>query len=148
MVGVISIALNRRAIIIRLVSFPCRARLVLCYILIKMREYMELGTFIKETLIQISNGVKEANDDLAPSRKKEDGTELPRLFLLSPGKSQEQGNGIHFDVAVTTQNINEGQGGAKLKLVVLEAELGGKLMSSIEAVSRIQFSINVNQWHG
>ena len=109
---------------------------------------MELDAFIKETLVQISNGIKEANEHLAPSRKKEDGTELPKLFLLSPGKKQEMGSGVHFDVAVTTQTIDEGQGGAKVRLAVFEADLGGKLKSSEQAVSRIHFSVNVDQWHG
>lgn len=74
---------------------------------------MELEDFIKETLIQISNGIHNAREDLKPSRAKEDGSELPKLFLLSPGKKQEQGNGIHFDVAITTKTTDEGAGGAK-----------------------------------
>ncbi|MCF6255270.1 MAG: hypothetical protein L3J98_04860 [Gammaproteobacteria bacterium] len=109
---------------------------------------MELEIFIKETLVQVSNGIKSANEDLAPERKKEDGTNLPKLFLLSPGKNQDLGSGIHFDVAVTTKTNDEGGGGAKVKLAIFEADLGGKLKSSGQAVSRIQFSINVNQWHG
>ncbi len=109
---------------------------------------MELETFIKETLVQISKGIKSANDELAPSRKKDDGTDLPKLFLLSPGKKQDLGSGVHFDVAITTKTNDEGSGGAKVKLAIFEADLGGKLKSSEQAVSRIQFSINVNQWHG
>ena len=109
---------------------------------------MELEDFIKETLVQISNGIQNANEKLKPSRVKEDGSELPKLFLLSPGTKQEQGHGIHFDVAITTQTTDEGKGGVKVKLAVFEADLGGKLQSSDQTVSRIQFSVNVNQWHG
>lgn len=109
---------------------------------------MELDAFIKETLVQISNGIQSANAELAPQRKKNDGTDLPKLYLLSPGQIQEQGNGVHFDVAITTRTEDEGKGSAKVKLAVVEAELGGKLKASEQAVSRIQFSINVNQWHG
>ena len=109
---------------------------------------MELDAFIKETLVQISNGIQSANEQLSPSRVKEDGTELPKLFLLSPGRKQEQGNGVHFDVAITTQTVDEGKGGAKVKLAVFEADLSGKLKSSDQTVSRIQFSVNVAQWHG
>ena len=109
---------------------------------------MELDAFIKETLVQISNGIKDANDQLAPSRKKEDGTDLPKLFSLSPGKKQDLGSGVHLDIAITTQTVDEGKGGAKVRLAVFEADLGGKLKSSEQAVSRIQFTVNVNQWHG
>jgi hypothetical protein len=109
---------------------------------------MELEDFIKETLVQISNGIQNANEKLKPLRVKEDGSELPKLFLLSPGRKQEQGNGVHFDVAITTKTTDEGQAGAKVRLTVFEADLGGKLQSSDQTVSRIQFSVNVNQWHG
>jgi len=109
---------------------------------------MELEDFIKETLIQISNGIQNANEELKPSRVKDDGSELQKLFLLSPGGKQEQGNGIHFDVAITTKTTDEGKAGVKVKLAVLEADLGGKLQSTDQTVSRIQFSVNVNQWHG
>lgn len=109
---------------------------------------MELDAFIKESLIQISNGIQSANEALAPSRKKEDGTYLPKPYLLSPGRKQEQGNGIHFDIAITSRIEDEGKGGIKIKLAVVEADLGGKIKASEQAVSRIQFSVTVAQWQG
>lgn len=109
---------------------------------------MDLESFIKETLVQISKGVSAANEQLTPERKKEDGKELPKLFLLPPGSKKEQGHGVHFDVAITTQSAEGRSGGAKVRLAVVDAELGGKLGSSHESVSRIQFSVNINQWHG
>ncbi|EHA1127954.1 MULTISPECIES: hypothetical protein [Vibrio] len=109
---------------------------------------MELDAFIKETLVQISNGIQQANEELEPKRKSEDGTDLPKLYLLSPGRNQEQGNGVHFDVAVTSSAEDAGNGGVKVKLAVVQADLGGKIKTSETSVSRIQFSVNVNQWHG
>jgi hypothetical protein len=109
---------------------------------------MDLESFIKETLVQISKGVSSANDALSDERKNEDGSELPKLFLLPAGTAKEQSHGVHFDVAITTQSRDEGSGGVKFKLAVVDADLGGKLSSSQEAVSRVQFSITVNQWHG
>lgn len=109
---------------------------------------MDLDSFIKETLIQIAKGIKAANEELADDRKKPDGSDPPKLFLLSPGNKQEQGNGVHFDVAVTSEKAGEGKGGAKFKLAVVEAELGGGNKTSEQTVSRIKFSVNVNQWHG
>lgn len=109
---------------------------------------MDLENFIKETLVQISKGVSSANDELAPERKKGDGTDLPKLFLLPPGSKQDQGHGVHFDVAITTKASDEGGGGFKVRLAVVDANLGGKLTSALESVSRVQFSVNINQWHG
>lgn len=109
---------------------------------------MELDIFLKEALVQISRGIQIANEELSPTRKKPDGTELPKLYLLAPGTKQEQGHGIHFDVAITSSTTDEGNGGVKVKLAVVEVDIGGKLKSSEKAVSRIQFSVNVNQWHG
>ena len=109
---------------------------------------MDLESFIKEALVQISNGVEQANEDLKPKRVKKDGAELPKLFLLAPGVKKEHGHGVHFDVAVTTHSIDEGKGGVKFKLAIAEANLGGKIKSSEKAISRVQFSVNINQWHG
>lgn len=109
---------------------------------------MDLENFIKETLVQISKGVSSANDALSESRKNADGSALPKLFLLPAGTEKEQNHGVHFDVAITTQSKDEGGGGIKFKLAVVDADLGGKLSSSQEAVSRVQFSVTVNQWHG
>lgn len=110
---------------------------------------MDLENFIKETLVQISKGVSLANDELSPLRKKEDGTDLPKLFLLPPGTRQEQGHGIHFDVAITTKASDDGGGGGiKVRLAVVDASFDGKLSSAFESISRIQFSVNINQWHG
>ena len=71
-----------------------------------------------------------------------------RSYFYSLQEKARDGSGVHFDVAVTTQTIDEGQGGAKVRLAVFEADLGGKLKSSEQAVSRIHFSVNVDQWHG
>lgn len=109
---------------------------------------MELDTFIEETLLQISKGIQSANEQLAPTRKKADGTDLPKLYLLAAGRKSEQGSGIHFDVAITSRTEGEGKSGGKIKLAVVEADLGGKIKQTAQAISRIQFSVTVNQWLG
>jgi len=109
---------------------------------------MDLNEFIKDTLVQISRGIESANNDLGSERKKPDGSDLPKLFLLSPGQNKEQGEGVHFDVAVTSKSDKSGKGGAKFKLSVIEADIGGDIASSHQSVSRVSFSVNVNQWHG
>jgi hypothetical protein len=109
---------------------------------------VELDSFIKETLTQISRGVRLANEELDKDRKSLDGKELPKIFLLRPGSQQERGAGVAFDVAVTTHTEDSGNGGARVKLAVVEANIGGKISTSQQNVSRIQFAINVVQWHG
>jgi len=88
-----------------------------------------------------------ANEELSPERQKDDGSQLPKLFVLMPG-GQDAYKGVLFDVAITTQTDNTSSGGGKVKLAVFEADLGGKEVTTNINVSRIHFSVNVNQWHG
>ncbi|MDP3636721.1 MAG: hypothetical protein Q8R51_05005 [Azonexus sp.] len=109
---------------------------------------MELDIFIKETLIQIARGIQSANETLATAQKIDGAPENSKLYMLSPGHKHDQGNGIHFDVAITSNIEDEGKGSTKVKLAVVEIDLSGKLSTSEQAISRIQFSVTVNQWHG
>lgn len=109
---------------------------------------MDLDSFITETLVEISKGIRGANDILMPKLEEQTEKKLPKLFSLSPGHRGDEGNGIHFDVAVTTQTTDEGEGGVKIKLAVVEADLSGKAQTTQQAVSRIQFSVDVGLWHG
>lgn len=107
---------------------------------------MELQEFITETLLEISSGVREANNKRLGENA--NSPEAPRAFFLRPGSKSENGTGIEFDVAVTTKKSGKGKAGAKLKLSVVEAELGGGGEISKESVSRIKFTITVGQWVG
>jgi len=107
---------------------------------------MELQEFVTETLLEISNGVHEANNIRLGEKAKD--PNASRTFFLRPGSKSENGAGIEFDVAVTTKKAGEGKAGAKLKLSVVEAELGGGGGASKESVSRIRFTVNVGQWVG
>lgn len=107
---------------------------------------MELQEFITETLLEISNGIRDANN--ARLGDKADDKNVPRAFFLRPGSKSENGAGIEFDVAVATKKSGNGKAGAKLKLSVVEAELGGEGSASKESISRIKFTVNVGQWVG
>jgi hypothetical protein len=108
---------------------------------------MDLDEFIKETLVQIARGVTMANAELEPERVKENGKTLPKLFLLQPGGGRQEA-GVAFDIAVTTHKDTSAKGGSKVRLAVFEADLSGKGGITKTDVSKIQFSININQWHG
>jgi len=105
---------------------------------------MDLDQFIEETLLEISGGLKNANAQLKSSEK----PDAPNTFLLRPGSQNDRGAGIEFDVAVTTRLEGGGKANAKVRLAVVEAELGGKGGVSNERVSRIKFTICVGQWVG
>jgi hypothetical protein len=106
---------------------------------------VDLEKFIEETLLEISGGLKNANAHLKEASAKPD---APNTFFLRPGSQTERGAGIEFDVAVTTRIDGGGTANAKLRLAVVEADLGGKGGASNERVSRIKFTVCVGQWVG
>jgi hypothetical protein len=106
---------------------------------------MNLDKFVSETLLEISQGIRDANAQLNANKEKHDS---PNVFFLKPGGRQELGTGLEFDVAVTTRTEGKGQAGAKIKLAVVEAELGGGSGATKEQVSRIKFTVYVGQWVG
>lgn len=98
---------------------------------------MNLDDFISETLVNIANGVSWANRKLAEEKPK------PAAFILHPGGHSKTTNGIDFDVAVTTKASGDGRTGAKLKISVVEAEIGAGGGVSKESVSRVKFTVCV-----
>lgn len=106
---------------------------------------MNLDKFVSESLLEISQGIRDANSQLKAEQEKPDS---PNIFFLKPGGRQELGTGLEFDVAVTTRTEGKGQAGAKVKLAVVEAELGGGGGATKEQVSRIKFTVYVGQWVG
>lgn len=106
---------------------------------------MNLENFIKHTLVEILNGIKTANNEIVGDNPT---PETKKPFLLCPGSSSEHGSGIDFDVAITAKSEGKGKAGAKVRLAVVEAELGGDGGIFRESVSRVKFKVMVNQYHG
>ena len=100
---------------------------------------VELKDFIRQTLVDISEGVREANSAYKQARKSQE-----NAFILTPGRGKEEGTGIHFDVAVTTHAAKGGQASIK----VLSLGVGGELQHRSESVSRIQFTVTVHHYLG
>lgn len=98
---------------------------------------MDLNIFVKETLLGIAIGIKDANKQLG--RKKGE----PQPFLICSCEKGAKDNTVDFDLAVTTKSEKGKEGGAKIN--VLGNELGGKGKDykNVENVSRIQFKIQV-----
>ena len=63
-----------------------------------MEGEAELREFVKATLFEITEGLRDANEAYKRSRSASD-----NAFVLKPGKGSDESDGIHFDVAVTTR---------------------------------------------
>lgn len=110
---------------------------------------MGLKEFISQTLVQIAEGIQDANQQL----EKMDAAINPHFFHLKPPGSPAYGEIdkdcsyqrvvqlIEFDVAVSTEKIE----GAQATLGIIIASIGTKGGASTEksnsSVSRIQFGI-------
>lgn len=105
---------------------------------------MELEEFIKTTLVNIKNGIHQANIELAKQEEKTLGVDYSSVFVME-AHNREKGYGyITFDVAVTVSQESEKTGGGGLKIAI--ASLGGEIsdIKSQEHISRIKFHIIPN----
>ena len=108
---------------------------------------MELQEFVKETLSQISQGVKDAQDSV-----RDTGGYVNPAVTYAQGKPEliyfgETAQGHHtflvdFDVAVTVAEKNAAEGGAKLAVASLFS-VGGSGSSNAEntTTSRVKFKV-------
>lgn len=109
---------------------------------------MDLDEFVKQTLVHISRGVKESQEEV----RSLGGFSNPAVYASSSAAAQgthfgDAGNGhsvllIDFDVAVSATDAAEGGGKGKISVVkMFSAEAGAKLSSVNETTSRIQFKV-------
>jgi hypothetical protein len=107
---------------------------------------MELDKFISETLINIRNGLRAANEAVAESEGKTLGNDIAALFQMGP--YEDDGGYIHFDIAVTVsgETTTTGGGGIRIAMVNIGAEASGA--SKQENVSRIKFSVKPSLYTG
>lgn len=93
---------------------------------------MELKDFVTQPLVQIVNGIKQANKELAGI---ENPTADNKAFLLfsSVGEKPKAPH-VEFDVAVSTKADNKATGGASAKLYVVSLEAGGSTSTIKENV--------------
>lgn len=105
---------------------------------------MELEEFIKTTLVNIKNGIRGANLEIAKKEGKELGKDIAAMFVME-AHNRDKGQGyITFDVAVTVSQEKTKSGGGGLRIAV--ANLGGGVgdVKSQEHVSHIKFHIIPN----
>ena len=104
---------------------------------------MELKDFIRQSLIEITEGVHEANTAYKDARQTDH-----NAFLLAPGRKDDEGRGIHFDVAVTTKTMRGSKGKATIGIKVFGVGADVEASKAKESVSRIRFTVMVRHYLG
>ncbi|MCV6610650.1 MAG: hypothetical protein OIF55_07780 [Amphritea sp.] len=115
---------------------------------------MNLEEFIKESLVQISNGITGANEEL-----KDTGALINPLHIqvnsdssqafARTGQSRKAHENsrvvekVEFDIAVSAEKGEGASAGLKLTVASIGVEAGGNTGKSSRSESRIQFSIPV-----
>ena len=105
---------------------------------------MELKDFVSETLKQIMEGVKGAQDKAAEMG----GAINPRGFINSDNRAirgpfGEPAQLINFDVVVSTNDVDKAKGGVGIFVGDIGVGVRGEAESQSTAVNRIQFSVPV-----
>lgn len=107
---------------------------------------MDLKEFVKETIVQVVNGIADANAALSSDTAfvASSNIQTDNNFKYTTDKEgvKHYVTELDFDVAITAQKAKTGEGGVHMKVASV-FELGGKGSSeNINAsISRIKFSL-------
>lgn len=103
---------------------------------------MDLKDFVISAISDIANAVKEADNEIQALG----GLVNPGVHTKPKGKEIEfvaPRTTLQFDIAISAAKTGEATAGAKARIWVVEASLGGKGEASNETVSRLTFSLDV-----
>jgi hypothetical protein len=101
---------------------------------------IELKEFIKDTLVHVAMGIREANVKLNESYK----PKLEHLYFIIPEAPHGMETTIRFDVAVTVSEADAKSGGGGIKVYALEAGGEKRHEATSERVFRIGFAVTTN----
>ena len=107
---------------------------------------MEIREFVRDVLIDIIEGIKEAQTRVGVGGYVAPDGIGSHQFAPDSGvhhSSRIISTAVKFDMAVTAETSKEGGGGVKVRIAVVEADVGGKIDAKNIQVSRIQFSVPV-----
>ena len=99
---------------------------------------MDLKDFIKESLLQLSLGIRDANDALASELNTQN-----RTYALRASK-QDAGSVIDYDVAISLKEGAATEGGGGLKLAVADIGASSSKETTHETVSRMKFTVRID----
>ncbi len=104
---------------------------------------MDIKDFVENTLVQIVEGINNANEKLKDQGAKITSKDVRALRegTTLNSRTGDLVNLIDFDVAVTVNEKDTADGGAGIKIAGIN--IGGKLQNetSNQSISRIKFSI-------
>jgi hypothetical protein len=111
---------------------------------------MDLKDFITQSLVQIANGIIEANEQLAgttavvnPANIQAYSNEAKAYGRLNKAFSEKDAlvELVEFDVAVTTESGTQTGGGLKISIASIGVGAEGKSTGAQSRESRIKFNI-------
>lgn len=111
---------------------------------------MDLKDFVKESLVQISKGIEEANSELEGTGAMVNPIHAVPLSNTIQGcarttnrsaKAPKNIEKVNFDVAVVAEAGEQAKAGLKLSIASIGFGADGQTSSSDRSESRIQFSI-------
>jgi len=115
---------------------------------------MDLKEFVKESIVQIAQGIDEANSALSDSTAMVNPTNIAansgsaQAYARTKSPDDQQSSRkivekVQFDVAVVATTAEEGTVGGKLSIAAIGIGAEGKKESTNQSESRIKFSIPV-----
>ena len=107
---------------------------------------MEIREFVRDVLVDIIEGIKDAQTRVGVGGYVAPDGIGSHQFAADSNihhNSRIISTAVKFDIAVTAETSREGGGGAKVRIAVVDADLGGKIDAKNKQVSRIQFSVPI-----
>ena len=105
---------------------------------------MNLQEFVRESLLELSAGISEANIETR-KRATSDAFKEATRFIIRGSHLGQPGSLIDFDIALTLTKEAQAGGGGRLNISVVDLGGGRETSQSDERVSRIKFSVEVQE---
>lgn len=109
---------------------------------------MELREFVKQSLVEIVQGVEEANIELSGNNELTANNSNRAFLLAYSGGDNPKGPHVEFDVAVSTKTDLTAGAGASVKLYVVDLDAGGSSSTVKEHISHVRFAVLVKEHQG
>ena len=109
---------------------------------------MKLETFITQSLLDIRNGIRSANESIAKLDGGTLGVDQAAHFQMGP--YDDESGKVTFDVAVTAEDSSEGNADAGIRVLGLGVGLASRLgfLKKNSSFSRITFHVKPGKYTG